>query len=455
MLRTRLRLLPGILAGFTFWAACSALNEPATSGREQKPNIVVILADDLGHGDLGVTGARDIQTPHLDGLAAAGVRFTHAYSNAPVCSPTRAALLSGQYQQRTGVDRVIYATEQDVGMALTNRLLPSLLKEAGYATGIIGKWHLGYPREHFPTRFGFDEFVGFVAGNIDYFSHTDRLENHDLWRVEKEFFDERYFTDLIADEATDFIDRHRDAPFFLYLPFNAPHDPFQGPEHRATAGNQEITRKVNRTRAVFRSMVEAMDSNIGRVLVKLDEAGLDDSTAVFFMSDNGGLPIVARNAPFSGHKATLWEGGIRSPLIARWRGAFSGGRTVDDMAIGMDLFATALDLAGIEPPPDRAMDGVSLLPVLEGRGSLGREAVYFRYQRPRGPLQRAVVKNGWKYLSDDTGAEHLFHLEEDPEEQNDLSIDEADRFGALRAEWNAWEREVLEGAPLLPPYERE
>lgn len=269
---------------------------------------MIILADDLGHGDLGVTGAPDIRTPNIDGLAAEGVRFTHAYANAPVCSPTRAALLSWQYQQRTGADRVIYATERDRGMALDNRLLPSFLKEAGYATGIIGKWHLGYPREHFPTRFGFDEFVGFVVGNIDYLSHTNRLENHDIWRGEEEFFDERYFTDLIADEAIDFIDRHAEERFFLYLPFNAPHYPFQGPEHRSTAGDQQVTRKVNRTRAVFRSMVESRDSNIGRVLEKLDAAGIGNETVVFFMSDNGSLPVVASNEPFRGHKTTLWEG---------------------------------------------------------------------------------------------------------------------------------------------------
>ena len=433
-------------------AACTRPEQAGSPTRGSRPNIVIMLADDLGYGDLGVTGAPDIQTPHIDGLAAEGVRFTHAYANGPVCSPTRAALLSGQYQQRTGVDRVLYATERDVGMALTNRLLPSFLKEAGYTTGIIGKWHLGYPKEHFPTRFGFDDFVGFVVGNIDYFSHTDRLENHDLWRDEEEFFDERYFTDLIADEAIDFIDRHGGGgrPFFLYLPFNAPHDPFQGPEHRSTAGNQQIIRRVNRTRAVFRSMVEAMDSNIGRVLAELDSAGIADNTAVFFMSDNGGLPIVARNAPFAGHKTTLWEGGIRTPLIARWRGVFPGGRTADDMAAGMDLFTTALNLAGIEPPPERPMDGVSLLPVLEDSGTLDRDALYFRYQHPTLPLQRAVVKNGWKYLSDDTGTEHLFDLAKDPGERTDLSSSEADRFHVLRDEWNAWEKDVLENAPRLP-----
>jgi arylsulfatase A len=413
---------------------------------------VIILADDLGHGDLGVTGAPDIRTPNIDGLAAEGVRFTHAYANAPVCSPTRAALLSWQYQQRTGVDRVIYATERDRGMALQNRLLPSFLKEAGYATGIIGKWHLGYPREHFPTRFGFDEFVGFVVGNIDYLSHTDRLENHDIWRGEKEFFDERYFTGLIADEAIDFIDRHAEERFFLYLPFNAPHDPFQGPEHRSTAGDQQVTRKVNRTRAVFRSMVESMDSNIGRVLEKLDAAGIGNETVVFFMSDNGSLPVVARNEPFRGHKTTLWEGGIRTPLIARWRDVFPQGGTVDEMAIGMDLFATALDLAGVTPAENRPMDGVSLLPVLERTGGIDREALYFRYQRPRGPLQKAVIHNGWKYLSDNASVEHLFDLAQDPGEQNDLAAAEAARFRELREKWVAWEEEVLRGAPPLPPY---
>ena len=421
---------------------------------KRRPNIVIILADDLGHGDLGVTGAPDIRTPRLDRLASEGVRFTHAYANAPVCSPTRAALLSGQYQQRAGVGRVIYANERELGLSHQVELLPAYLRKAGYATGIIGKWHLGYPKTHFPTRFGFDEFTGFVAGNIDYFAHTDRLGNADLWRGEEAITDDRYFTDLIADEAIDFINRHEDEPFFLYLPFNAPHDPFQGPEHRDTAGNQEVTRKVNRTREVLRAMIESLDANIGRVLDRLDETDLGANTAIFFFSDNGGVRSLARNAPFRGHKATLWEGGIRTPFFARFTGRFPAGTTVADMVIGMDLFPTALALAGVTPPADRPMDGLNLLPLIEGKQTLKRDTLYFRYEGPRGPVQRAVVQKGWKYLSDEKEQEHLFRLSDVPPEQDDLAASQAARLAELRNNWQAWERDVMQGAPRLPSPKR-
>lgn len=431
---------------------CGQQEPPASEAPPAPPNIVILLADDLGYGDLGVTGAEDIRTPHLDSLAADGVRFTRAYSNAPVCSPTRAALLSGMYQQRTGVDRVIYVSEREAGMDPSVRLLPSFLVPAGYASGIFGKWHLGYSLRQFPTRFGFDEFVGFVAGNIDYFAHTDRLDNPDLWRGEEAITDDRYMTELIASEAVDFIGRHSEEPFLLYLPFNAPHDPFQGPGDADSAGDQELTRTTYRTREKFVEMVESLDAQIGRVLAALEQNGLADSTAVFFMSDNGGLPIVARNAPFSGFKTELWEGGIRSTLLARLPGRFPAGRTVDAPAISMDLFATALDLAGVEPPSDRPVDGVSLLPALEGSGALPRRPLYFRYRNPRGPVQRALVEDGWKYLKGPEEEEHLFHLSEDPGETEDLSDAEPERLEAMRARWLGWEAETTATATALPDY---
>jgi len=427
-------------------AACGGAPQ-AEPEPERPPNIVIILADDLGYGDLGVTGAKDIHTPHLDALASDGVRFTQAYSNAPVCSPTRAALLSGMYQQRTGIDRVIYVSEREIGLDPSVRLLPSYLDEAGYVSGIFGKWHLGYPKEQFPTRFGFDAFVGFVAGNIDYFAHTDRLENPDLWNGEEPITDKRYMTEIIASEAIAFIDRHKDRPFLLYLPFNAPHDPFQGPGDKDSAGDQELTRKTYRTRKKYVEMVESLDTQIGEVVGHLKKQLLDDQTAIFFMSDNGGLPIVADNSPFSGYKTELWEGGIRSTLLARYPGHFQSGKTVDTPAISMDLFATALDLAGVEPPSDHTLDGASLLPVLEGTGEMARRPLYFRYQNPRGPVQRALIEDGWKYLRDPDEKDHLFRLSEDPGEKNDLAAAEPERLEAMRARWEAWATEVQQGAP--------
>ena len=425
---------------------------PLRAQPNSPPNVVLILADDLGYGDLGVTGAPDIRTPNLDRLAAEGIRFTRAYANAPVCTPTRVALLSGQYQQRTSTDRVIYVHERDQGLSHDVVLLPEKLKDVGYATGIFGKWHLGYPKAYFPTRRGFDAFTGFVAGNIDYFAHTDRLENHDLWRGEEELFDERYFTDLATDEALDFVDRHQDAPFFLYLPYSAPHDPFQGPEDRASAGNQEITRKTNRTRAVYVSMVESMDRNIGRLLARLDRLGLTDSTVVFFMSDNGGLSDVARNAPFRGQKRFLWDGGIHTPLLARWPGHIPAGRTTDALVAGMDLFPTILELAGAEPPADRPIDGQSLVPLLQGEELPGHDTLFFHYDDPNLNPQRAMIQNDrWKYLRDEEGREYLFNLQDDPGEQHDLASERPERLAAMRQTYETWLDDVFEGrSPVAP-----
>lgn len=432
--------------------AAAPLGPRTARAGSSKPNIVIMLADDLGHGDLGVTGAKDIRTPNLDRMAAEGTRFTHAYANAPVCTPTRVALLTGRYQQRAGMSRVIFVKERDLGLTPDALLIPEVLKPEGYATALMGKWHLGFPKKNFPTRQGFDDFAGHLAGNIDYFSHTDRLGNADLWRGEQPWEDPRYMTRLIADESIGFIDRHLEEPFLLYVPFNAPHDPFQGPNDRHTAGKPEITRRKNRTRAVYRSMVEHMDSSIGRILEHLERRGLDENTAVFFMSDNGGLPVVASNAPFRGYKTTLWEGGIRTPLIARWKGQFPAGRTRAEMAAGMDLFPTCLSIAGASVPAGHKLDGVDLLDLCRGRGEMKRDSLFFNFLNPRTEVvQRALVHNGWKYLLDENGAEHLFHLSEDTAEKNDLSREQPERFAAMKRDYRAWFREVREGVPPEPP----
>ncbi len=432
-----------------FLSGCSGADEQVNS----KPNFVLIVADDLGYGDLGVTGAPDISTPNIDQLAASGLRFTNAYANAPVCSPTRVALLTGQYQQRTGYDRVLYVNERELGIPSRLVLLPELLREVGYTTGIFGKWHLGYPKDSFPTRHGFDQFVGFVAGNIDYFEHTDRLGNHDLWRGETEIHDDRYFTDLVVDESIAFLNSHHEEPFFLYVPFSAPHDPFQGPEHRDSAGNQEVTRKVNRTREVYKSMVEALDAGVGRLLDHLEGLHVAERTVVIFMSDNGGLPIVARNAPFSGFKATLWDGGIHAPLIVRWPAKVPSGTTSDALVAGMDIFSTIVELAGASIPAGHRVDGVSLASILAGDASEPvRDALYFHYQHPRGPEQRAVIQDGWKYLLDQTGEEHLFNLYADPAERNDLAEEEPELLKAMKKDYELWLDDVFAGVTRLPKW---
>lgn len=403
-----------------------------------KPNIVMLLADDLGYGDVGFTGCPDIRTPNIDSIAAEGIRFTHAYSNGAVCSPTRTALLTGQYQQRNGMDTVIVVAERERGLDTRALLVPQVLKGAGYRTGVFGKWHLGFDKRFFPTRRGFDEFFGFLAGNIDYFDHTDRLGNADLWRQEEPVKDPRYMSQLIAEESTAFIDRHAREPFFLYVPFNAPHDPFQGPEDRATAGNQEASRRKNRTRAVYRSMVESLDANIGRILAHLKKRGLEESTAVFFMSDNGGVPVVGRNLPFNGFKGSLWEGGIRTAFAARWKGQFPAGATAPDMIAAMDLFPTFASIAGAKLPRGHSLDGVDLLAACRGKARLERDTLFFHYGK-----QRAMVRAGWKYLRDEKEREHLFDLRSDIGEQNDAAAKEPGRMAGLKRDYAVWEKSVF------------
>jgi arylsulfatase A-like enzyme len=419
--------------------AAGALGAGPAGAAPRRPNILLLLADDLGYGDVGFTGCPDIRTPRIDALAAEGVHFTHAYANGPVCSPTRTALLTGQYQQRHGMDSVIIVNERERGLSPDAFLIPEALKPAGYATGIVGKWHLGFEKRFFPTRQGFDEFYGFLSGNIDYFSHTDRLGNRDLWKQEELVNDDRYMSRLIADESISFIDRHAREPFFLYVPFNAPHDPFQGPGDRATAGDQEASRKKNRTRPVYRSMVEALDANIGRILDHLKARGLDENTAVFFFSDNGGVPQVGRNLPFRGFKGSLWEGGIRTPFVARWKGQWQPGKCAE-MAAGFDIFPTILSITGTKLPAGHTLDGVDLAAACRGKGGTGRDSLFFHAGK-----QGAMVRTGWKYLREAEGAEHLFHLTGDIGEKTDLAAREPARLATMKREYDAWERDVLRG----------
>jgi arylsulfatase A len=426
------------LGAAPFMRSALSMAEPA------KPNIVILLADDLGYGDTGVTGCPDIRTPNIDRLASEGVRFTHAYCNGPVCSPTRAALLTGRYQQRSGIDDVIYVNERERGLPLDAILIPEVLRNRGYVSALMGKWHLGYPKKCSPTRQGFDEFMGFVAGNIDYFAHTDRLRNPDLWNKEVAIKDPRYMTQFIADESIRFIDRHARQPFLLYAAFNAPHDPYQGPNDRDTAGNQPLTYQKRRTREVYRTMVECLDSNIGRILAHLEQRNLHNNTVVFFMSDNGGLPVVSRNTPFRGFKTELWEGGIRTPLLARWTGHFPAGALTNEMAMSMDLFPTCVALAGAQLPGDRKIDGVNLLDVCRGGGKLKRDTVFLHYKGPKKPEQKAMVQENWKYLLDDQGQEHLFDLGNDLSEQRDLAATDSKRLTQMKLRYESWLNDVTQ-----------
>ena len=327
-----------------------------------RPNIVLLLADDLGYSDLSCYGSRDIQTPALDTLARRGLRFTHCYANAPVCSPTRAALMTGRYQQRLGIEYVFYG-ERTAGKGLSPEepTLPSLLKSAGYRTGMVGKWHLGAEDEFSPNRHGFDEFYGFRNSDHDYYTHRNIDGRPDLYENDRPVQHDGYSTDLFGSRAVEFIRRKGTTPFFLYAAFNAPHWPFQPPGRPSDIRDKSTWQHGDR--AGYVQMVRNLDSNIGRIL-----AELPSNTLVIFTNDNGGERL-SDNSPYFHHKFTLWEGGIRVPAIMNWPGRIVAGKTTTRPAITMDFTATILSAAGVAP--SRALDGVDLLKPGQPRISFG------------------------------------------------------------------------------------
>ena len=329
---------------FFFTTALAALAAPA-----RKPNLLLLLADDLGYGDMSCYGNPYTRTPNLDRLAAGGVRFTDFHASGPVCSPTRAGLMTGRYQQRCGITEVITAAgARDNGLdPATQVTFAKQLQQAGYATGIFGKWHLGYQTKFNPDKNGFDHFRGYVSGNVDYFSHIDQAGFADWWDNSTLAPEEGYTTELIARHGIEFLESNRNRPFCLYLPFETVHAPYQGPhDHAERVVGREYNEAGNRTdvKRTYKDMIECMDDNIGRVLAKVKQLGLERDTFVFYFSDNGATPR-GSNGPLRGFKGSLWEGGHREPAIAYWPGRIAPGRVCHDTA---DLFRPLSDLYGID-----------------------------------------------------------------------------------------------------------
>lgn len=411
-----------------------------------RPNIILIMADDLGYHGLSSYGNPGYQTPHIDRLAEEGLRFTDFYANAPVCTPTRAALLTGQYQQRSGLEGVIYVRGEtrQTGMAQQELTIAELLKAAGYRTGIVGKWHLGYREEYNPVHQGFDQFYGFVSGNIDYHSHYDNAGIYDWWHNTDSLYEEGYSTDLITGHALDFMEESQDRPFFLYVAHEAPHVPFQSRSdsaYRFPDRDFSYYGPVEDTAATYAAMMEAMDEGVGRIVDKVEQLGIQDETLIIFGSDNGGEPGFGHNGPLRGHKTTLWEGGIRVPMIAWWPGQIQAGVT-DQTAMSFDLFPTFLHVAGQEKPDTLQVDGIDLSPLLLRGERLPDRDLYWRY---RG--QRAARRGPWKLMVTD-GDTLLFNLQHDRAEQQDASAQYPERLGRLLAAMSRWEQEVMEGVTL-------
>lgn len=420
-------LIAALLATF---AATTALS-PVAAQESRRPNIVVILVDDLGAGDLACYGATDMQTPAIDRLTARGMKFTRAYANCPVCSPTRAALLSGRYPELVGVPGVVrtHSPKDSWGyLAPGSVLLPQALKQAGYRTACIGKWHLGDRPECLPNAKGFEHFRGFLGDMMDdYFHH--RRAGRNYMRHDREIVDPKgHATDVFTDWAVDYLRaRGRDGaerrPFFLYLAYNAPHTPIQPPTDWLAKVRARAPR-MSLQRARLVALIEHLDAGVGRVVDALDDAGLTDDTLVVFTSDNGGqLGVGADNGDLRGGKQDMYEGGLRVPQAAVWPGHIAAGARTDQSTLSMDLFATCCAVAGVEPGPD--VDGVSILPTLRGEPqTIQRDLFWTRKegnQRYMGQSVWAVRSNGWKLLQNDPQRPfELYHLAEDPREARDV-----------------------------------
>src|SRR5262245_5083989 len=400
------------------WLCCASLSAaPGNAFAEgqrvpQQPNIVVIVADDLGYGDLSCYGSTDIRTPRLDQLAKQGVRLTDAYANAAVCSPTRAALITGRYPQRSGFDYVVDYGQTDFGLPATKTSLPRLLKDAGYRTALFGKWHLGYRKEWGPNAHGFDEFFGFLAADRDYYSHRAAPGVPGLYENTKQIDQKGYLTDLITERAVAFIGKNAQEPFFLEVAYNAPHWPFQPPNKPDDIRTKETYKPTTGTRADYVKMVEHMDAGIGKILEALDAHGLARDTLVIFFSDNGGGRL-SDNGPLFHGKYSLWEGGIRVPTIVRWPAVVPAGKISTQPVITTDLTASILAAAKVKVSTDRPLDGEDVLPILAEKNPPRERTFCWRMILPEEAIgQRAVRRGKWKYLVD-RRMEFLFDLEKD------------------------------------------
>jgi arylsulfatase A-like enzyme len=413
-----------------------------------RPNFVFILADDLGYADLGCYGGRpraagaafDSCSPNLDRMAKQGLRFTQGYANSSVCSPTRFALMTGRWQHRLrgGADEPIRSNARNdstLGLPPSHPTLPSLLRDAGYATGLAGKWHLGYPPHFGPLKSGYQEFFGALSGGMDYFSHQDTAGNHDLWEGEKEVFRKGYLTDLISSRAVDFIERKKKEPFFLSVHYNAPHWPWLTREDAAESKRiEKIFHFDGGSVATYLTMIRQMDEGIGQILSSLKKHKLDRNTIVVFTSDNGGERF-SDTWPLVGKKMDLLEGGIRVPYIVRWPAQVKAGGVTAQQAVTMDWVATFLEIANVSADRDYPLDGRSLLPVLKKPAkTFSRELFWKMLYRN----QKALRAGDWKYLSVE-GDEFLFNLAKDARERANHGKRDPKRLAALRDKFLAWE----------------
>ncbi len=442
---------------------------------QRQPNIVLIVADDMGYGDLGCYGVRDIKTPNIDKLASEGVRLSNFYANGPECTPTRTALLTGRYQQRAGglecaigagnigrYDEAMWLwNKKELGLPVEESTLLSSLKSTGYKTAMLGKWHLGYEKKFRPDQHGFDYSFGNLGYGGDYFYHIEQDDidqddftgAHNLAENGKEvFYDGRYMTDLISEKAILWLKQlESKTPFFLYLPYTSPHSPFQGPEDdlgRAIEGDEWSLS----SRAKYIEMVESLDSGVGAVLEYLSERELDRETIVIFFSDNGGTAREGNNGILSGQKGQVYEGGIRVPCIIRWPGKIASNSVSEQVSISFDLTRSIINLCGADTS-NLQLDGYDIVKHLAGEKSNIKRTLFWRKKRAES-VHKAINDGDFKYLIELNGDtitdEKLFRLGDDPSELNDLLTTYPEKAIELKEQLAEWENEVT--APRLKGY---
>jgi arylsulfatase A-like enzyme len=411
------------------------------------PNIIFILADDLGYADVSCYGRPDLNTPNIDRIATQGMRFLQGYANSAVCSATRTALITGRYQYRLrlGLEEPLVGNIA-VGLPPEHPTLPSLLKKTGYSSTLVGKWHLGILPKFGPLKSGYDHFYGFRGGAVDYFSHTSGGAKEDLWDDDVLIHQVGYLTSLLGNRAVDVVNSYAKSgqPFMVSLHFSAPHWPWEAPGDEAESerlrqpGSGGLNDFDGGSQKTYQKMIEEMDRQIGRVLQALDANGLTENTIIVFTSDNGGERF-ADTWPFTGRKTELLEGGLRIPTLISWPARIPKGRTTDQVAISMDWMPTLLAAAGADPDPSYSFDGMNLLPALTQNAAPVPRKLFWRY---KANAQRALRDGDYKFLKilDNT---FLFNVVEDPLERANLKDRQKDIYGRLVREWDDWNASML------------
>ena len=421
-------------------------NSPVSS-QTTRPNIIYIMADDLGYADLSCYGRKDYQTPNLDKLCSQGIKFMNAYAAAPVCTPTRAAFFTGRYPAHlaVGLYEPIAEGHKDslVGLSSHDPSIAPMLKKAGYETYLVGKWHLGYKPEFSPMANGFGYFFGFHAGASDYISHSNERGKPDLYENDQPVQKEGYLTDVFMEKAIEIISKPHQKPFFLALMFNAPHWPWQAPGDKPWPDTTKW--KSGGSPGIYAAMIKSLDDVVGKIVKTVDDLKLSDNTVIIFTSDNGGERY-SDNGIYKGEKMELWEGGIREPAFIRWPGKIKENSVTNQVAITMDWTATILSLAGATGNPNFPLEGIDIMPVITGRNKEVDRTLYWRiFQRNN---HKAMRDGKWKYMQDEKGNEYLFDILKDPKEQMNLKDYEQGIFNALKKKYSEWESLMLKPVPL-------